>query len=77
VGGQYLKTGYARISTGAAPVRRTQKGDSMNSKMKAVKRKHRKSKDRWRALAAESRKNAKAKTRELWQRTGLIPAFRT
>jgi hypothetical protein len=48
----------------------------MNSKMKAIKRKHKKAKERRRVLAAESRKNAKSKTRERWLRTGEIPAFR-
>lgn len=48
----------------------------MNSKMKAVRRKHKKAKERRRALAADSRKNVKAKTRERWLQTGLIPAFR-
>lgn len=48
----------------------------MNSKMTAVKRKHRKAKEVRRAKAAESRKNAKAKTREKWAKTGIIPPFR-
>jgi len=48
----------------------------MNSKMKAVRRKHKKAKERRRVVAVESRKDAKAKTRDRWQRTGLIPVFR-
>ena len=48
----------------------------MNSKMKAIKRKHKKAKERRRVVAADSRKSAKAKTRDRWLRTGLIPAFR-
>jgi hypothetical protein len=48
----------------------------MNSKMKAIKRKHKKAKDRRKAIADDSRKNAKSKTRERWLKTGLIPAFR-
>jgi hypothetical protein len=48
----------------------------MNSKMKSMKKKHKRAKERRREIAAESRKNAKAKTRERWLKTGLIPAFR-
>jgi hypothetical protein len=47
----------------------------MNSKMKAVRKKHKKAKERKKILAAESRKNAKSKTRECWLRTGHIPVF--
>lgn len=48
----------------------------MNSKMKAIKRKHKKAKERRRELAAESRQNAKSKTREKWLKMGLIPTYR-
>jgi hypothetical protein len=48
----------------------------MNIKMKAVKRKHRKAKERRRVIAAESRKNARSKTRERWLKTGLLPRYR-
>lgn len=48
----------------------------MNSKMKAVRRKHRKAKERRRVLAAEHRQHAKSKTRERWSKLGTIPQFR-
>jgi len=48
----------------------------MNSKMKATKRKHKKAKERRRVLAAESRENAKSKTRDRWLKAGLIPTYR-
>jgi hypothetical protein len=48
----------------------------MNSKMKAIKRKHKKAKERRKVLAAESRGNAKSKTRERWLKAGQIPVYR-
>jgi hypothetical protein len=48
----------------------------MNIKMKAIKRKHKKAKERRKMLAAASRENAKSKTRERWLKTGSIPVYR-
>lgn len=45
----------------------------MNKSGRAVKRKHRKKIIKNRNKAIEMRNNAKKKTRETWEKTGLIP----
>jgi hypothetical protein len=45
----------------------------MNKSGRIVKRKHRKRIIRDRNKSVEMRKDAKKKTREMWEKTGLIP----
>lgn len=45
----------------------------MNKSGRVVKRKHRKKIIKNRNKAIEMRKDAKKKTREMWEKTGIIP----